>query len=262
MRNSFHGRTTGALSVTGRDEYRKPFGPLLEPIEFVDANDCRALNAAVDDRTIAVITETIQGEAGIYPLKSEFLSTVRDLTRQAGALWIADETQCGLGRTGWRFAYQMPPIVSVPDVVATAKPLAAGLPLGATIFSEEAATIIQPGMHASTFGGGPLACRVALETLSIIDELLPHIRTVAAYMENRLSWLQSRHSAITEVRGAGLMTGIQLNQPGHRFVTACLDHGLAINCTRSSVLRLLPPYIVTPSQIDEAVAILDAVLKV
>ena len=261
LSNSFHGRSAGALAITGQERYRRPFEPLMEGVEFLPPNDCGALRMAVDGETAAVVTETVQGEGGIWPLQPDFVAEVRDVTRRSGAFWIADETQCGLGRTGHRFAYQMYQGVNLPDIVVTAKPLAGGLPLGATMFSEEAASAIELGMHGTTFGGGPLACRVAIETLSVIDELLPHIREVATYLHESLRGLQKRHSVITEVRAVGLMAGLQLSVSGEDFVQACAAKGLAINCTHETVLRLLPPFIVTSREIIEAVTILDEVLS-
>jgi acetylornithine/N-succinyldiaminopimelate aminotransferase len=260
LHNSFHGRTTAALAVTGQTKYREPFEPLLEGAEFICANDRSALKQAIRIDTAGVITETIQGEGGIHRLTPEFLADIRKWTREMGALWIADETQCGLGRTGTRFAYQMFDGVQLPDIVVTAKPLAAGLPLGATMFSEDIAASVEMGMHGTTFGGGPLACRVALEVLAVIDELLPSIRQSGEYLAQGLHELKARHSVVTEIRGAGLMAGVQLSMPGHAFVLACLNRGLAINCTHETVLRLLPPFIVSRAEIDEAMGILDAII--
>jgi predicted acetylornithine/succinylornithine family transaminase len=261
LHNSFHGRSIGALAVTGQPKYRRPFEPLMDSVEFIAANDRDALRKAIGADTAAVIVEVVQGEGGIYPLSRAFVADVRDLTRLAGAMWIADETQCGLGRTGARFAYQMFGDIDLPDMVIAAKPLAGGLPLSATMFSQAAAAAIPLGMHGTTFGGGPLACRVAIEVLSILDELLPHVRSTGAYFQERLRWLAGRHRIITEIRGAGLMAGIQLGAPGDAFVDACLERGLAVNCTHDTVLRLLPPLIVTPREIDEALAILDDALR-
>jgi predicted acetylornithine/succinylornithine family transaminase len=262
LHNSFHGRTMGALAVTGHPEYRQPFEPLFGDVVFVTANDREELRRAIDDDTTAVVLEVVQGEGGIHPLSAEFVDDVRTLTRRAGAWWIADETQCGLGRTGARFAYQRFAGTDAPDIVVTAKPLGGGLPLGATMFSDEAASAITRGMHGTTFGGGPLACRVALEVLDIVDGLLPQIRCTGEYFAERLHWLCRRHELIREVRHAGLMAGIQLEVSGVRFVQDCLDRGLAINCTHDTTLRLLPPLIVTAAEIDEAVGILDVVLGI
>lgn len=252
LENSFHGRTCGALSVTGRPEYRRAFGPLLPEVQFVPANDMEALRAAVCEDTAAIILEPIQGEGGVHVLTEDFLREVSRLATAANALWIADETQCGLGRTGHYFAYQRFPGL-LPDIVVTAKPLAAGLPLGATLFNETAAAALPQGQHGSTFGGGPLACRVALEVLDEIESLLPHIRKTGAYLQQRLA-------AFGTVRGEGMIAGLALDQPGEPIVAGALDKGLLINCTHHTVLRLLPPYIATRAHVDEAMEVLAALM--
>ena len=253
LENSFHGRTCGALSVTGRPEYRRAFGPLLPEVQFIPANDLDALHAAVTEHTAAIILEPIQGEGGVHVLTEPFLRQVRRLANEVGALWIADETQCGLGRTGHYFAYQRFPGL-LPDIVVTAKPLAAGLPLGATLFNETAAAALPKGQHGSTFGGGPLVCRVALEVLDVIEELLPHIRQTGAYLHQRLA-------ALGAARGAGMIAGLALHQPGEPLVAQAMDKGLLINCTNHTVLRLLPPYITTRAQVDEAMEVLHALTE-
>jgi len=187
LENGFHGRTAGSLAVTGQAKYREPFQPLIPDVVFVPVNDIAALERAATEDTIAIIAETIQGEGGVYPLSSEFLSKIRSLATQRNALWIADETQCGLGRTGARFAYQ--PLT--PDIVVTAKPLAGGLPLGATIFSADAANAFTQGMHGSTFGGGPLTCRVASAFLDEVDRLLPRIQRTGRYLQTKLQAMPS-----------------------------------------------------------------------
>ena len=252
LENSFHGRTAGALAITGQAKYREPFVPLIPDVVFVQANDIAALEAAASDDTIAIVAETIQGEGGIHPLDDAFLYAIRRVANEHGALWIADETQCGLGRTGQRFAYQP----HQPDIVVTAKPLAAGLPLGATMFSASAARGIDPGMHGTTFGGGPLTCRVALTFLEETKKLLPCIRRNGEYLHQRLRELP--HTL--EIRGRGLMAGIQLAGPGEPFVQKALDAGLVINCTHGNVLRLLPPFIAGKAEIDLACSILTKVL--
>jgi acetylornithine aminotransferase/acetylornithine/N-succinyldiaminopimelate aminotransferase len=260
LENSFHGRTAGALSTTGQPKYREAFLPLTPDVVFVPANDVRALEASATQETIAIVAETILGEGGIYPLETAFLAAIRRTATQRGALWIADETQCGLGRTGARFAYQQHPEVGLPDVVVTAKPLAGGLPLGATIFSEAAASAIGLGMHGTTFGGGPLACRVALAFLNEVERLLPQIANNGVYLFTRLRQLQAEFDCIREVRGSGLMAGLELNQPGAPFVQKALEAGLVINCTHGNVLRLLPPFTVGLAEIDQACRILRQVL--
>jgi acetylornithine/succinyldiaminopimelate/putrescine aminotransferase len=258
LHNSFHGRTLGSLAVTGQPALREPFAPLAFDVTFVQPNDMDGLSAAIADDTAAVVLEPVLGEGGIYPLEVEFLQRARALATEAGALLIADETQCGLGRTGKHFAFQWAEIL--PDIVVTAKPLAAGLPLGATLFTENTASSLPLHAHGSTFGGGPLACRVALEFLSIVDELLPHIREIAAELTGHLECLKRRHPFITEIRAKGMMFGIQLSSPGHAVVRAALERGLLINCTHETVLRLLPPYILTSEQAMDLVRILDEAL--
>ncbi len=255
---SFHGRTPGALSVTGQPDLRRPFEPLPGPVAFIDPNDTAGLEEAVGPDTAALVLEPVLGEGGIHPLADEFVRRARRLTERHGALLIADETQCGLGRTGKYFAYQWAGIQ--PDIVVTAKPLAGGLPLGATLFTGDAARHLPLHSHGSTFGGGPLACRVALEVLSLVDEILPCIPEKAACFRARLDALPARHPAITEIRSKGLMFGIQLSVPGRPVVLAALERGLLINCTQGNVLRLLPPYIIGHEEIEEASQILDQAL--
>lgn len=260
LEDSFHGRTAGALAITGQAKYRDPFLPLVPDVVFVPANDVTALKHAVTDDTIAIVAETIMGEGGVRPLETAFLSAMRRLASARGALWIADEIQCGLGRTGARFAYQWHDTGGRPDIVVTAKPLAGGLPLGATMFSRKAASTIGEGMHGTTFGGGPLACRVAIAFLAEAERLLPAIRRNGAYLHEHLRRLQCVSPVIREVRGRGLMAGIELREHGERFVRRALDAGLVINCTHRNVLRLLPPFVVGEPEIDKACAILRAVL--
>ena len=256
---SFHGRTHAPLAITGQPELRQAFEPLGLAVTFIAPNDANGLQAAMADDLAALVLEPVLGEGGIYPLDTEFLRQARLWTEQCGAWLIADETQCGLGRTGKHFAYQWAGIR--PDLVVTAKPLAGGLPLGATLFSEEAARFLPPHSHGTTFGGGPLACRVALEFLSLLDETLPDIEATAARFRDRLECLRRRHRVITEIRSKGLMFGIQLSEPGRPYVLAALQRGLVVNCTQGNVLRLLPPYVIGTAEIDEAAAMLDAVFR-
>ena len=260
LENSFHGRTLGALSVTGQAKYRADFEPLLPGVKFIPMNDVGALESAVTDRTAGIILELIQGEGGIYPLTHEFASRARALADRHNALLIADETQCGVGRPGTYFAYQRTEPVILPDVMVAAKPLACGIPLGVIMANEKAASAIKPGMHGSTFGGGALACRVALEFLDILEELLPAIQRMGGYFHARLSDLAQKHSFVKEVRGFGLMLGMELEVPGKQIVLDAIGEGLLINCTHDTVLRFLPPYIVTEKEIDRAVKILAKLL--
>jgi predicted acetylornithine/succinylornithine family transaminase len=253
LENSFHGRTLGALSITGQAKYREPFEPLIPGVKFVPVNDIAALEAAFSERTAGIVLEMIQGEGGIYPLTHEFVVKARELADRYNALLVADEIQCGVGRTGTYFAYQRSHPVILPDVMAAAKPLACGIPLGVIVANERAAAAIKPGMHGSTFGGGALACRVALEFLDVLDELLPSIQRVGGYFHVVLNELARKHGFVKEVRGFGLMLGMELAVPGKQIVLDAMAEGLLINCTHETVLRFLPPYIATEKEVDQAV---------
>jgi acetylornithine/N-succinyldiaminopimelate aminotransferase len=257
--NSFHGRTAGSLAITGQSALRRLFEPLGGHVSFIPPNCEEALVAAVDHDTAGIVLEPVLGEAGIFPVRETFLERAREVATASGALLVLDETQCGLGRTGRHFAYQWANVR--PDIVVTAKPLAAGLPLGATMFTESTAQFLPVHSHGTTFGGGPLACRVALEFLSVLDGLLPHIGEIGTELLERLRELQRIHPMITEIRAKGMMLGIQLSAPGHSIVRAALERGLLINCTHDSVLRLLPPYIITREQVSEAVTLLNEALR-
>jgi acetylornithine/N-succinyldiaminopimelate aminotransferase len=254
--NSFHGRTMGALSVTGQPKYRTDFEPLLTGVKFVRANDLAALEDAFTERTAGILLELIQGEGGVYPITQEFAAKARELADRHNALLVADETQCGVGRPGKYFAYQCVDPVILPDIMVAAKPLACGIPLGIVVANEKAAASIKPGMHGSTFGGGPLACRAALEFLDILDELLPSIERVGGYFHGKLEDLANKFKFVKEVRGLGLMRGMELTIPGKQIVLDAMAGGLLINCTHDTVLRFLPPYIVTEKEVDKAIGIL------
>ena len=258
--NSFHGRTFGSLSTTGQEKYRLPFSPMMPGVGFVAFNDVADLKRQFDGSVCAICLETIQGEGGILPLSAEFLQTARDLSQRTGALLILDEIQCGLGRTGRYFAYQHYGIQ--PDIVTVAKPLAAGLPLGAILTTDRVATGMHPGMHGTTFGGGPLSCAVAIEFLRILDRLLGHIEEVGKYFREQLEVLKARHACIQEVRGMGLMLGMELDSADTAKVAVqqLLQKGILINRTHDTVLRFLPPYIIKPQHVDQVVRALDSAL--
>ncbi|MGC1482334.1 MAG: aspartate aminotransferase family protein [Candidatus Acidiferrum sp.] len=257
LENSFHGRTFGAVSVTSTEKYRLPFAPLVPGVEFVRFNDVADLESKFDDTVCAILLETIQGEGGIYPVSEEFWNRARALATKNGALLIADEIQCGLGRTGRYFAYQK--FSSTPDVVLVAKPLAAGLPLGAVLTTEAVAQRIAPGLHGTTFGGGPLACAAAREFLNIVEDqhLLENIRVRAAELREGLSALAAKFPFVREIRGEGLMIGIELSIDGSPFVQQAMKRGLLINCTHDFTLRLLPPFLVTRAQVRQLLRLLE-----
>lgn len=261
LNNSFHGRTMGALSVTGQAKYRADFEPLIPGVKFIDANNLEDLESAFNERTAGMILELIQGEGGIHPITPEFAAKARELADRHNALLVADETQCGVGRPGTYFAYQRADQVILPDIMVAAKPLACGIPLGVVVANEKAAAAIRPGMHGSTFGGGPLACRAALEFLEILDELLPSIRRVGVYFHEQLQALGAKFKFVREVRGFGLMLGMDLTIPGKQIVLDAMADGLLINCTHDTVLRFLPPYIATEKEVDRALRILRRALS-
>jgi acetylornithine/N-succinyldiaminopimelate aminotransferase len=260
MENSFHGRTFGAISVTSTEKYRLPFAPLLPGVEFVRFNDVDDLESKFDDTVCAVLLETIQGEGGVHPATQAFWDRARALATEHGALMIADEIQCGLGRTGRYFAYQR--FTSKPDVAVVAKPLAAGLPLGAILTTDAVAARISPGLHGTTFGGGPLVCATALEFLQIVedDNLLEKVRERGAELREGLAALARKFDFIREIRGEGLIVGIELSIEGTPLVAEAMDQGLLINCTHDYTLRLLPPFIVTKSQVREFLRAFELVL--
>jgi len=257
--NSFHGRTLGALSVTGQAKYRADFEPLLAGVRFVPPNDIAALEQAAGARTAGIVMEWIQGEGGVVPLTHEYTRRARELADRHDALLVFDEIQCGVGRPGAYFAYQLATPAIMPDVTVAAKPLACGLPLGVILANAKAAAAIGPGMHGSTFGGSALACRVALEFFDILEELLLHIHHVGSYFRLLLNEQARKHPFIKEVRGFGLMIGVEMEIPGKQMVLDAMADGLLINCTHEKVLRFLPPYIVTEKDVDAAMKVLTKI---
>ncbi len=260
LENSFHGRTFGALSITAPAKYREPFAPLLSGVEFVRFNDVADLEAKFDATVCALFVETIQGEGGIFPLSESFWRRARELATQHDAALVADEIQCGLGRTGRAFAYQK--FDAAPDIVTVAKPLAGGLPLGAMLANKKLAAAFSPGLHGTTFGGGPLVCAVALEFLTIVEEenLLENIRQRGAELHAGLERLARRFDFVREVRGEGLMLGLDLVVDGAPYVTQALLRGLIVNCTHDHILRFLPPFIVRAQHVKEFLQKLQIVL--
>jgi predicted acetylornithine/succinylornithine family transaminase len=261
LEGSYHGRSFGSMSVTGQDKYRKGFEPLLDDVKFVPRNDAEALRAAVNDNTCAIVLEPIFGEGGIHECSVEFLQECRALADRHRAALIFDEIQCGLGRTGNIFAFQTFGVV--PDIVAIAKPIAAGIPLGAFLVKEEFASAISPGQHGTTFGGGPLACRVALEYLAILEEenLLHHVSQVGGYLQQQLKAVMERFSVATEVRGRGLIQGLQLDVPARPIVEQALAEGVLFNSTQDTVLRFLPPFLLQEKHVDKGIRTLKKLLR-
>ncbi|MGA9511687.1 MAG: aspartate aminotransferase family protein [Candidatus Sulfotelmatobacter sp.] len=261
LEGSYHGRTFGALSLTGQEKHRKGFEPMLEEVTFVAQNDVEGLRAAVNDNTCAIVLEPIFGEGGIYECSVEFLQECRAAADRHKAALIFDEIQCGLGRTGTMFAFQSFGVT--PDIVAIAKPIAAGLPLGAFLAKEEFADAISPGQHGTTFGGGPLACRVALEFLAIVEDekLLDNVNKVGAYLQQELRTIAEKSAAAKEVRGRGFIQGINLEIPARPIVDEALAEGVLFNSTHDTVVRFLPPYLLKEKHVDKGIRVLKKLLK-
>jgi acetylornithine/N-succinyldiaminopimelate aminotransferase len=260
LEESFHGRTFGSLSVTSDEHYRAPFEPLLPTVKFVPVNDPVALKAAVTRSTAAIIAEPVQGEGGIRPLTPAFANAISEAAAKTGALVIADEVQSGLGRTGFPFYFAA--LGVKPHLVAVGKALGGGVPIGAALVSQEIADTIKFGDHGSTYGGNLLACRAAL---CVLDELvrgglIAHIARVGRHVEQQLKSIASRHPMVKEVRGVGLMWGLELDRDATGVVPAALQQGVIVNRTADKVVRLLPPLIITQAEADEALARLDAAL--
>ncbi len=262
LEHSFHGRTMGSVATTHKEKYREPFAPVMPGVEFVVFDSVADLRAKFSSDVCAVLIEAIQGEGGIRPVSQEFMTTARELTQSTGALLICDEIQAGMGRTGKWFSYQHYGVQ--PDVTTVAKPLAGGLPLGAMLCTDEAARAIHPGMHGTTFGGGPLACAAALAVFQTIEEekLLEHVTETGTYFQDKLKALAKKHSAITEVRGKGLMLAAELDSAdlAKDVAAAMLERRILINRTSETVLRFLPPYILGREHVDTAIAALDEIL--
>lgn len=262
LENSFHGRTMGSLATTGQQKYQKPFVPLMPGVEFIRFNDVEDLKKKFDDTVCAICLEPIQGEGGVRPVSKEFMQVARELTKNAGALLIVDEIQSGMGRTGKYFAFQYFDVL--PDVVTLAKPIAGGLPLGAILTTNAISESLHPGMHGTTFGGGPLACAVAVEVLNVIEKkkLLASNDKLGRYFRKQLAGLQKKHACIKEVRGMGLFVAAELDSSNlaKDTVGAMLEKNIIINRTNETVLRFLPPYIIEKKHIDQVIKALDQVL--
>ena len=263
LEHSFHGRTMGAVSTTHKLKYREPFAPLVPDVEFVRFDDVADLEAKFSGEVCAVCIEPVQGEGGIHPVSREFFSAARGLTEKTGALLLADEIQSGMGRTGEWCAYQHYGIL--PDVTTLAKPLGGGIPIGAMLCTEEAARAFTPGMHGTTFGGGPLACAVAIAVIDAMrrDDLLAHVRSTGWYFLDQLKSMARRHDAIVDVRGMGLMLGVELSsaEAARHVVAEMMQRHILINRTSETVLRFLPPFVIERQHVDQTVQMLDEILS-
>jgi acetylornithine/N-succinyldiaminopimelate aminotransferase len=263
LEHSFHGRSMGSVATTHKEKYREPFAPVMPDVEFVRFNDIDDLRSKFSKDVCGICIEPIQGEGGIHPVSQDFFAAVRKLCNSTGALLLADEIQCGLGRTGKWFAYQHYGIQ--PDVTVVAKPIANGIPMGAMLCTNEAALAFHPGMHGTTFGGGPLACAVAITVIDAIkrDDLLAHIHDVGEFFLTKLRDMAKHHDCITDVRGMGLMLGLELNSAdlAKQVAAQMMERHIIINRTSETVLRFLPPFILERKHVETAILALDEILK-
>ncbi len=259
--NSFHGRTLATLAATGQKKYQEGFAPLPEGFRIVKFNDLQAVKDAINPKTVAIMLELIQGEGGINVADKNFVQGLRDICNEKKLLLIIDEVQTGLGRTGKLFCYQHYGIT--PDIITLAKALGGGLPIGVMVVKKEIADTLGPGMHASTFGGGPVICKAALAVLRAIqkEKLLTNAQKMGQYLFSRLNALKGQYKIIKEVRGLGLMAGVELNIEGKAIVEQCIKEGLLINCTHDKVLRLMPALNISKKEIDKALNLLEEVFK-
>jgi acetylornithine/N-succinyldiaminopimelate aminotransferase len=259
--NAFHGRTLATLAATGQKKYQSGFEPMPEGFKQVKFNDLTAVNQAITPNTVGIMLELVQGEGGVNVANVDFVQGLRKICDEKKLLLIIDEVQTGIGRTGKMFGYQNYAVT--PDILTLAKALGGGLPIGVMIAKKEISDLITPGMHASTFGGGPVICKAALGVLKAIqkEKLLKNCQTMGKYLLEKLNTLKNSYAVIKEVRGMGLMFGLELKIEGKPIVQKCLENGLLINCTHDKVLRLMPALNITKPEIDKAIKILEAALK-
>ncbi len=258
MNHSFHGRTMGALSVTGNPKYREAFEPMIGNIRFAELNDMESVLGQVTDKTCAIIMETVQGEGGLRPAKENFLKEVKALCEERDILLILDEIQCGMGRTGYMYAWQRYGVK--PDIMTTAKALGCGVPVGAFLMTEKVGkSSLAAGDHGTTYGGNPLACAAIEKVLDLFEKnhIIEHVREVTPYLEARLEELMGRHGCILERRGMGLMQGLVFARPVGDMIHAAMERGLVIINAGSNMIRLVPPLIISKENIDEMIEILD-----
>ena len=261
MNHSFHGRTMGALSVTGNPKYREAFEPGIGNIRFADMNDFESVLANVNDKTCAIIMETVQGEGGVYPATEEFLTKIRTLCDERDILLILDEIQCGMGRTGYMFAWQKYGVK--PDIMTTAKALGCGVPVGAFLLNEKVgANSLAAGDHGTTYGGNPLACAAVSKVLDLFEKnhIIDNVNEVAGYLEEKLDMLVSKYDFIQTRRGAGLMQGLVFDRPVAPYISAALEAGLILINAGTYIIRFVPSLVITKENVDEMISILDSCL--
>lgn len=253
MEHSFHGRSMGALAVTGNKHYQEAFGPMIPGIKFAKFNDIESVKALINDKTAAILFETVQGEGGVYPVEESFIKEVRKICDEKGILLILDEIQCGMGRTGTMFAYQQYGVC--PDILTSAKALGCGIPVGAFLAKEEVANALVPGDHGTTYGGNPLATAATNVVLDIFkeDNVLENVKTVGAYLEEKLEELVAEFDCVVERRGKGLMQGLQLSINPKDVISKALDNGLILFSAGTNVIRFVPPLVITKENVDEMI---------
>ncbi|MFH1771341.1 MAG: aspartate aminotransferase family protein [Candidatus Omnitrophota bacterium] len=261
MKDSFHGRTFGALSATGQKKYKDPFKPVLQSFKEARLNDLSSVKKKTTDKTVAVLLELIQGEGGVNVASKEFITDLYNYCKMRSLLFIVDEVQTGMGRTGKLFSYQYYSIK--PDIMLLSKGLGAGIPISAMVVSEDIAGLMKPGMHASTFGGSPFVCRVAKEVFSVIKEerILANVNKMSGYLFNSLRKLKEKFPEIKGLRGMGLMAGIELNFKAYHFVAGALKRGLIINATHENIIRIMPALNVTLKELELGIKIIESVLR-
>lgn len=263
MQHSFHGRSMGALAVTGNRHYQEAFGPMIPGIKFAQYNNLASVEELVNDKTCAIIFETVQGEGGIYPAKPEFIKGVRKLCDEKGILLILDEIQCGMGRTGTMFAYEQYGVK--PDILTVAKALGCGVPVGAFLAREEVAKALVPGDHGTTYGGNPLACAAAVKVLELFKKqnVLDNVKKVSAYLEKKLDEIVAEYDYVVERRGLGLMQGLEINtdvKDLKKVIATCLDNGLILFTAGTNVIRFVPPLVISETDVDEMITKLKKAL--
>lgn len=262
MEHSFHGRTMGALSVTGNPHYREAFEPGIGNIRFATMNDIDSVKALINEKTCAIIMETVQGEGGIHPADEAFLREIRKICDEKDILLILDEIQCGMGRTGYMFAWQKYGVK--PDIMTTAKALGCGVPVGAFLLNEKVgAHSLVAGDHGTTYGGNPLVCAAVNKVLDLFEtnHIIENVREVAPYLEKRLDELKEKYDFIIDRRGAGLMQGLEFDRPVAPYINSALDKGLMLINAGQSIIRLVPPLIITKQNVDDMIAVLDTCLS-
>ena len=260
MNHSFHGRSMGALAVTGNESYRTPFGQLIGGVKFADYNNLDSVKALVNEKTCAIIMETVQGEGGLYPGNKEFIQGVRKLCDEKGIIMILDEIQCGMGRTGTMMAYEQYGVK--PDIVTLAKALGCGVPVGAFVAKEEVANAMVPGDHGSTYGGNPFVAAAVNAVFDIFEKkkVLDNVNEVAPYLKERLNEVKAKHSDIVDVRGLGLMCGIEFNHPVVDIVKKAMEKGVIMISAGKNIVRLVPPLVITKSDVDKFISVLEEVI--